>query len=502
VYMPRFIRSGALPTILDKLLLPLIVSLGGFLQFFRITSYSLGFDESYSVYLIHFKISKLLYYVSKDNQPPFFFLMLKAWTKIFGDGVLAVRSLSALCMILVIPTGFFLVKELFNKRAAYLAALFLATGPFMLRYGHEARMYAPMALFTLLATYILVMVLRKHLPMRLGFTIYTITMIAAVYSHYYSFLILPSQWILVMAIKGQKISLENCLKNLKTRAWLWSQVAIFLAYLPWIPYAYTQLGKVETAFWLPPVRWGTIPTTFLNFTAYQDKLSFNYGLLAVFIILLIIILILLYQMMKQKLVDSQRLLFLISAVVFGPVLIFIVSTVRSVYYDRYFIYAAVFFYILLAVVLAQSYRGIYKMLQLIGIIAALLLFIVGIIRVDRPQYDDISSLMTTINSESTGHNYQVVVLDHTLYYQIEYYDQSRIPATITEYASLGGYGDMTPVENNPRLIAAPYRITGIVWVVYYGGSKEVIIVPSNWHLLNEGSVYYGVQAREYTVGRV
>jgi mannosyltransferase len=495
--IPRFVRQRAF----QRLLLPLIIAFGTFLQFFRITSYSLGFDESYSVYLTHFKVSKLLLYTSKDSHPPLFYLMLKTWSHFFGDSVLAVRSLSAIFMILAIPTGFLIVKELFNKRAAYLAALFLAIGPFMVRYGHEARMYAPLVFFTLLATHLLIMTVRKRLPGWVGFSAYALAMIAAVYTHYYAFLILPSQWILVMVLHGQKIALGNCWKNLRVKGWLLSQAAILLAFLPWLPFALAQFGKVEGAFWLPPVQWKTVPATFLNFTAYQADPGFNYGLSVVFLALLIATLILLYGAIKRQLIDKKLLLFVVSIIAVGPVLIFILSIGRSIYYDRYFINSAVFFYILLGIVFAQSYKGRQKLLQISGIIAILLLFSVGITRVDRPQYDNVSLLMSTINAKSPSRDYQVVVLDHTLYYQTEYYDHGSRPAQITQFASLGGYGGMFPVRDNPKLVAPANIPPGVVWVIYYAKNGSVT-VPKNWRSLSKVSVDFGVQAREYQVGTI
>jgi len=428
---------------------------------------------------------------------PLFYLILKLWTHLFGETVLAVRSLEAILMILSVPIAYFLTKELFGKRSAYLVALFLATGPFMVRYGHEARMYALLTFLGLLSTYLLTLTVRKRLPSWLGYTLYSLTILAAVYTHYFGFLLLPGQWILVMALKDQKITLNSAWKNLKENGWLTSQIIILLAYLPWLPYAFTQFGKVEEAFWLPPVQAKTVPATFLNFSSYQGSLSFSYAITALFIALLTILLFLSYESIRHKYINCRLFLFMVCMVIFGPVLIFLVSIERSIYYDRYFICSATFYYLFLGVILAQKYRGVFRIMQLAGLVGVVILFAVGISRVDRPQYDDIGTLMSTISSLDSRNNYRVLVIDHTLYYQVAYYSHSNNPPLIYKPTSQGGYGDMSPVNSNLSLVTTGANLNGIVWVIYYENTGEELSIPSNWQKLTQTTTYNKVIAQAY-----
>jgi hypothetical protein len=186
-------------------------------------------------------------------------------------------------------------------------------------------------------------------------------------------------------------------------------------------------------------------------------------------------------------------------VIFGPVLILLVSIERSIYYDRYFICSAAFYYLFLGVILAQRYRGLFKVMQFTGIAMVLILFTVSMIRVDKPQYDDISTLMNTISSRDSSSNYQVLVIDHTLYYQVAYYNHDNKPPLISESTSQGGYGDMFPVSSNHALIATNYDLHGIVWVIYYENSDAKISVPANWQKLAQTATYNQVIAQEYRI---
>jgi len=49
-----------------------------------------------------------------------------------------------------IPFGYSIVKQAAGKRAGFVAALFLALAPFLVRYSQEARMYGILSLFIIL----------------------------------------------------------------------------------------------------------------------------------------------------------------------------------------------------------------------------------------------------------------------------------------------------------------------------------------------------------------
>lgn len=477
--------------------LPAIVLLSTFVQFVGINGYSLGFDESYSVYVAHLPLSKLLVYDAKDVHPPLFYVFLKVWIHLFGDSALAVRSMSAICMVLCVLVGFALIKELSNRRAAYVAALFVALGPFAVRYGHEARMYAPMAFLVLLATYALVMTLHAKISKTAGATIYTIAMTAAVYTHYYSFFVLPAHWIMTTALRNETFTFVGFWKVLKKEKWwLISLLVITACFVPWLPYAIGQFTKVEGGFWLPPVHWYTILGTFSNFTSYGSITRAAAWTTGLFFALLFIAIFLVRDALRRAILAKQTVVTLVLLILITPLIVVIVSIGRSVYYDRYFMVGAVFYYLLLGTIFAQHYPARWhRRLRTGGLALALILFVVGIVRVDQPQYANIQSLMKNVQTLSHGRDYEVVVADHTLYYQVDYYDIGKRAAGITRSAYLSGYGSMAPLGQAGVISSLPTE-RGAVWIV--NDSNECgVNLPSSWRQINKTSTSFGVHAWEY-----
>ncbi len=77
----------------------------------------------------------------QDKHPPLYYLVLHYWTRLFGEGEVSVRLLSALIGALAIPLGYLLMRELYGHRAGVAAALLLAFNPFLIWYSQEVRMF-------------------------------------------------------------------------------------------------------------------------------------------------------------------------------------------------------------------------------------------------------------------------------------------------------------------------------------------------------------------------
>src|SRR3990167_991541 len=88
-----------------------------------------------------------------DNHPPLYYLVLKAWSEIFGYTEVALRSLSVLFGVTSVYFVFKISKLFGAKQLPYLAALLLATSPLHIYYSKEARMYAMAALLASAAVF-------------------------------------------------------------------------------------------------------------------------------------------------------------------------------------------------------------------------------------------------------------------------------------------------------------------------------------------------------------
>ena len=88
--------------------------------------------------------------------------------KVLGDGELAVRLPSIIAGTLVIPALYLLGHELYDRRTGLVAAAFGAASPLLIWYAQEARMYAFVTLFGLLALWTQLRAIRKPTMWALG----------------------------------------------------------------------------------------------------------------------------------------------------------------------------------------------------------------------------------------------------------------------------------------------------------------------------------------------
>ena len=90
-----------------------------------------------------------------DRHPPLHHVVLWLTVRAIGDGELAVRLPGLIAGTLVIPALYLLGKELYDRRTGLVAAAFGAASPLLIWYAQEARMYAFVTLFGLLALWTL-----------------------------------------------------------------------------------------------------------------------------------------------------------------------------------------------------------------------------------------------------------------------------------------------------------------------------------------------------------
>jgi uncharacterized membrane protein len=114
----------------------------------------LWFDESYSVGLVHQNLWDLIVISTGDVHPPFYYIVLKLYSFVFGDSLLSLRLFSVVFQSLLAGLGFTHIRRDFGEKVGfwYTTLFFLFASSF--KYGNEIRMYsfAPV-LVTLMAIY-------------------------------------------------------------------------------------------------------------------------------------------------------------------------------------------------------------------------------------------------------------------------------------------------------------------------------------------------------------
>jgi mannosyltransferase len=132
----------------EVVVLALIVLLCVALRFYHLGAASLWSDEIFSRYYVdlfglHYLLSDGL---SKETNPPTYYLLLRGWIALWGASEAALRSLSTLASILCVPVTYFLGRELGFKSQALAGALLFAVCPMSVYFAQEARAYAMLML--------------------------------------------------------------------------------------------------------------------------------------------------------------------------------------------------------------------------------------------------------------------------------------------------------------------------------------------------------------------
>jgi hypothetical protein len=101
----------------EVIALGFIIILCALLRFYHIGAASLWSDGIFSRYYLdlfglHYVLTDGL---SRETNPPTYYLLLRGWMSLFGDSEAALRSLSAATSILCVPVTYLLGRELGGK---------------------------------------------------------------------------------------------------------------------------------------------------------------------------------------------------------------------------------------------------------------------------------------------------------------------------------------------------------------------------------------------------
>ena len=106
-------------------------------------------DEGLSVGIASHPVADIPGVLGQDGSPPLYYLLLHQWMAWWGTSATAIRSLSLLTGLVAIPLAFWSGRSLFGRRAAWVAAMLVATSSYLAVYSREARMYTLVAVLGL-----------------------------------------------------------------------------------------------------------------------------------------------------------------------------------------------------------------------------------------------------------------------------------------------------------------------------------------------------------------
>jgi mannosyltransferase len=351
-----------------------IVLVAWLFRAWRLDFYDFRGDEVFGLDYVNASIGRIISTLAAgEPHPPLFYLLLRAWIPVAGDGAYAVRWLSTAGDVLSVALLYVLARRLGGPLLGAVAALVMALAPYHIWNAQDARMYTLATAFASAAVYWAWRLWRDSLPQRRAAFGYALAMLLALYTHYYSLYVLA----LVNAFAGTVLATQRwdatgrqatarAVWSRRRRLWVAAQAAVALLYTPWVVYAWRTLttyhGNAGSPALANALR-DAVRTFALGFDLPQRFASPLLPLYVVALILGGVALLRLPHGRSAVVLLLLWLLFPIGAIWYG-------SRTRPIFDVRYLIEASPPFYLLLALP-AVWWRQRPRLPTLVGVVAVL-----------------------------------------------------------------------------------------------------------------------------------
>ncbi|PIT97849.1 MAG: hypothetical protein COT71_04095 [Candidatus Andersenbacteria bacterium CG10_big_fil_rev_8_21_14_0_10_54_11] len=321
----------------------IIVGLG--VRTYQLGARSLWFDEAFSWRLTQFPVREMFQRAAADVHPPLYYVLLRGWGEVFGDSITALRSFSVVAGGITIYAAYLVGAASFRSRAAgAVSAALVAVTAFQIQYAWEARMYTLGTAIVLFASWALLHAVRRE---RIGWWIlYALLVAAGIYTHYYVLFTVAGQvlFILGFIIFRTRGRIGEILQW--PLVWYAAGAGALAAvmFLPWLPTFLVQRAQVQASYWIPPIGGWSIPDTFYRFYWPTTGIPLHHGVgwivLAALPLSLTVLLWLILTRVRPR--DGAGLMLLSGLVPFFAAIALSLFTARSIYQDRFFVFAQLF----------------------------------------------------------------------------------------------------------------------------------------------------------------
>jgi len=161
-----------------------------------LTDSCLWFDELFSVHAAEHAWNSLPWFVALDLiHPPLFYILLKLWIAIGGESLLWLRLFPVLFSVIALIPFLLLCRELRFPTWTTAFALFLfAVSGSMIRSAQFVRMYSLLICISLFSIWLFA----RYFNRGVGLVLLALVNIILVYTHYYGWLVLAAQVIVVL----------------------------------------------------------------------------------------------------------------------------------------------------------------------------------------------------------------------------------------------------------------------------------------------------------------
>jgi len=345
---------------LDWLFVALLLALFVGLAAWNLTAGSIWFDEAFSAYLMNYNFIDIARYTATDVHPPLYYWLLKAWTMVFGETEIGLRSMSIFFGVIAAIFGYLFVKKQFGRKAALVALSLMILSPLFIRYGQEARMYTLAAAIIFAASYVLL--LAGEAKKRSLWVLYGVLISLGMWTHYFTALIWLSHWawryltLRTPRLRGKKLARAFFDKN-----WLTAHIVAVALFLPWLPAMAVQLVIIQTqGFWIGQVGLDTVGSYFGTIFYFLQSFQVTGWFSAALLGLALLVTVFAVRIMRKSPVAIKKSYLLILCMAFvSPLLLFVVSLppLTPSFVERYLLPAALSTMMLVAITLVIGLRG-------------------------------------------------------------------------------------------------------------------------------------------------
>jgi uncharacterized membrane protein len=187
---------------------------------------------------------RLLTLMRSDTQMPLYYFLLTPWVHLFGSSEAALRSLSVLISMGVIPLLYLLGRRLFSPAVGLYSAFIFALAPFQLANAQNARPY-PLLLFLALLSTLCALRLAQGEQRWRWFLAYAATAVLGFYTHYL--------FVCNLLFHGLMVTFYQRHNRAFLYRWAWTLLGVVATLLLWTPILLDQLQlnrKASTLHWI------------------------------------------------------------------------------------------------------------------------------------------------------------------------------------------------------------------------------------------------------------
>lgn len=173
------------------------------LRFWHLTDSCLWFDEIFGVHAATLGFGETLWFVAQDLiHPPLFYVLLKIWILIGGEGVFWLRLFPVVFSILSLFVFYQFGKQLkLTYPAIVVAFAFFAANGALIKYAQEVRMYSLLMFLGIVSMWLFT----RFLHLGKNIWLLTICNVLLIYTHYFGWFVLLAEIAVILIFQRIKI---------------------------------------------------------------------------------------------------------------------------------------------------------------------------------------------------------------------------------------------------------------------------------------------------------